>query len=59
MESVIENPTDNKAGVNLEMWAEVDMHSEHKAILVALLCYRNCGSQAFTVQGYVSCFFIF
>jgi hypothetical protein len=35
---------------------EVVMHSQFKAMLFAFLYSRNCGSYAFTVQGYVSCF---
>ena len=31
MASFIENPAVNKAGVNLDLWAEVDMHSQDKA----------------------------
>ena len=56
MASFIENPTVNKAGVNLDLRAVVDMHSQDKAPWVALLYSRNCGRHAFTWQGSVSCF---
>jgi hypothetical protein len=35
------------------------MHSQDKAMLVALLCSRNCGSHAFRGEGYVKCFVMF
>jgi RNase P/RNase MRP subunit POP5 len=31
----------------------VVMHSDYKAMLIALLCYRKCGSYAFTGEVYV------
>ena len=55
MASFIENPTVNKAGVNIDIQAMVDMHSQDKPPWVALLCSRHCCRHAFTVQGSVIC----
>jgi hypothetical protein len=55
MASFIENPTVTKAGVNLDLRTVVDMHAKDEAPWVALLCARNYGRHAFTVQGSMIC----
>lgn len=56
MASFIENPTVKKAGVNLDLQAVVDVHSQDKAPWVALLYSRNCDRHEFTGQWSLSCF---
>jgi hypothetical protein len=34
----------------------VGIHSQDKSMLIALLCFRNCGRHTFTGQGYVNSF---